>query len=410
MFNSQSICNKLIELNILLNQTEADIVFISETWLKPALPDCCIANLEYWSIWRCDRVNRPGGGVCILTRNATVVASSVSVPCIDRPIDVQICTIDMHLKNCNVRLINVYRPPANDSCVTAVIAMKKLIRCLTDLCDCNLPIVLAGDLNLPNIDWRSPTLIADSESCSVNFSLFATRHAFDQLVSDPTRGRNILDIVLCNESFLIGTVKTCSPFSTSDHCCVRFNINYEDAAKQTSSHQSVASKRVAMPDFRRADWDSIKAHLSHVEWDSVFAQCCSCGDLATRFYDVLYESIEKHVPFTSCGSSHGTRVNMRHTAKVRKLERKKRELWRRLKQFNTPELVSKYRDSCRKYHTAIAAAQSQYENNLIESGNLGRFFRYAKSKFTGKKNVASLLCDNGQLAYEPTDKAMFYHH
>ena len=186
---------------------------------------------------------------------------------------------------------------------------------------------------------------------------------------------------------------------------MRFNINYEDVAKQPSSHQGAVSKAVSMPDFRRADWESIKAHLSDVEWDNVFAQCCSCDDLAIRFYNVLYETIEKCVPFTSCASSHGTRVNMRHSAKVRKLERKKRELWRRLKQFNTPELVSKYRDSCKNYHTAIAAAQSQYENNLIESGDLSRFFRYAKSKFTGKKNVASLLCDNGQFAYEPADKA-----
>ena len=145
MFNGQSICNKLLELNLLLSSDNVDIVCITETWLKSSLPDSCIANTNYWSVFRSDRTDRPGGGVCILTRNATVTASGVKFTPLC--VDIQVCAVDLYINNIFTRLINVYRPPASDGCPVAVEAMKQLLKCLCELCDCSLPVLLAVDFN-----------------------------------------------------------------------------------------------------------------------------------------------------------------------------------------------------------------------------------------------------------------------
>ena len=135
--------------------------------MKPSLPDCCVADTNSWSVWRHDRLGRPGGGACILTRNEAVAVSAVAMPPLN--VDIQLRAIDLHINDSMVRLINVYRPPANDNCSSAVDAMKRFLKCLTALCDCGLPVLLVGDLNLPNIDWCNPVLVSDIDCCSVRF-------------------------------------------------------------------------------------------------------------------------------------------------------------------------------------------------------------------------------------------------
>jgi hypothetical protein len=48
---------------------------------------------------------------------------------------------------------------------------------------------------------------------------------FTQLVQDPTRGDNILDVILCDHPFLIANIEVCECFSTSDHSMVKFTLN-----------------------------------------------------------------------------------------------------------------------------------------------------------------------------------------
>ena len=65
-FNALSIINKRDELDILLKRNEYDIVFISETWLKPFYPDCFLIDTHKFSMIRNDRPIRQGGGVCAI--------------------------------------------------------------------------------------------------------------------------------------------------------------------------------------------------------------------------------------------------------------------------------------------------------------------------------------------------------
>ena len=182
----------------------------------------------------------------------------------------------------------------------AVEAMKQLLKCLCELCDCNLPVLLVGDFNLPSIDWSSPALISDSDCCSVRFSVFTSRHALDQLVSEPTRGRNILDLLLCNEPFLVSTVRTGPPFSTADHSRVEFSINLVDSESHPSVPGAKSSTAPKRPDFKRANWELIQHYMNNVDWDTVFSECCTCSDIERCIYDVLYNCIELYVPSSAC--------------------------------------------------------------------------------------------------------------
>jgi len=42
-----------------------DVLVLTETWLNPSIPDDDIALLHFQQPFRCDRINRLGGGVVI---------------------------------------------------------------------------------------------------------------------------------------------------------------------------------------------------------------------------------------------------------------------------------------------------------------------------------------------------------
>jgi len=218
------------------------------------VPDCAIANLDIFTVWRSDRVSRTGGGVCVITRNATVTASVVHAQNLNADDEAEICTLDLHYAVSCIRLICVYRPPASDTCPNAFKNTKSRVSCLSSLCDCSIPVVLVGDFNLPNVDWSNSCIVSDSDRCSVKFSVFTARHALEQLDIGPTRGCNLLDLVITNEPFMISSVVTGQPFSTSDHCTVSFVLNAgtDDVDVDTDNGCSCFIR----PDFNRADWDS----------------------------------------------------------------------------------------------------------------------------------------------------------
>ena len=69
------------------------------------------------------------------------------------------------------------------------------------------------------------------------------------------------------------------------------------------------------------------------------------------------------------------------------------------------EVASKYRAACVQCRDAVADSERKYEEALVNRGNLGKFYRHAKAKFAGKKNVGSLLDCNGHLTNDPRTKA-----
>jgi len=77
----------------------------------------------------------------------------------------------------------------------------------------NQRVVILGDFNYPEINWsESDTLDAAHpfiESIGNNF-LF-------QLVQEPTRGQNFLDLVLSSDDSIVQTLQVGEPFESSDH-------------------------------------------------------------------------------------------------------------------------------------------------------------------------------------------------
>ena len=99
---------------------------------------------------------------------------------------------------------------------------------LTDTINCiandhkNSTIWVAGDLNLPNINWTDNTISAANYSLTLcnTFLNLLTNHGLMQMNLQPTRNNHILDIFLTNRPALICNVQVIRGISNHGAVCV----------------------------------------------------------------------------------------------------------------------------------------------------------------------------------------------
>lgn len=375
---------------------------VTETFLAPSDSFQLSVEGDVFSVFRKDRTYSSGGGVCILTRDSTITANLVNVP--SAFCDIEVVSIDILNGSTPIRLINVYRPPASDTDSSAIADMEHLINCLQSLSDVDSTVIITGDFNLPKIDWSDPVIMPDVDNCSSLFTVFTKQFVFEQLVTEVTRpsttkdsAGSLIDLVLCNDSFAVNNVSVVAPFSTSDHCAVRFDLCCFSTPPVFSNYEQCFNKY----NFQRADWSSINNALSLVNWADIFAPCDNCDELSYVFYSTIDDCINRFVPRYL---SRGKRQKARYPPSVNKLFRKKLTAWKLYKKFRTTALLSKFKlisSQCRK---AVYQSSLKYEQNIIDSSNIGKFFRYANSKLKAKTSVGSLRMPDGQVTCNPADK------
>jgi exonuclease III len=383
----------------MLNSETLDIICITESWLKPATPDSVIVTNDVYSVFRKDRTDSPGGGVCIILNNKSVQAVKVDIA--PEFSDLDIVCVDIIGTLLPIRLILGYRPPASDSSSESVIFIKHLIKCLNTLCsNVDASIAIVGDFNLPCINWSNLKFATDRDCCSSLFSMFSTRHCLSQLVNEPTRlnhvhNNNLLDIILTNDSFVCD-VAVSTPFSTSDHCSVCFSLLCPVTACSIPDHE--------VRNFAEADWENINIFLTGCDWLSIFDSCETADQCSAAFYLKVNDAVRSFVPLKFFKSSH-TYKHVNYPIHIQKLVRCKVAAWRRYKNFKTLNLLHKYKTISARLQKAIYAHVAKREEDIIKSGNLGKFFRYSNSKFSHKSSIGPLQDSNGNKTINPKDKA-----
>ena len=219
--NARSVVNKLDELHQLLYSGGHDIVFVTESWLHSGVTDGLLDPDCKFRIFRKDRTNSRGGGVCVFIKNCW---QALPVTLTTEFIDLEILCFDLLAFSSRVRFFVTYRPPSYDS--TAIHYLCNVIKCVSSHESENHTNVILGDLNLPKINWSSLSSINDI--LHKQFLSFIVESGYCQLVDFATHNENILDIVLTTDMHLFSYVKPDIPFGTSDHTSVKFTMIFNN--------------------------------------------------------------------------------------------------------------------------------------------------------------------------------------
>jgi hypothetical protein len=397
IFNARSLNNKLVDLHAYLNISEVDILCITETWLKPTTPDSLLINGLNYTVFRSDRITESrGGGVCILINNVKVSAIPVCIP--RKYSHVEVVAIDLLHCSTKVRLFVCYRAPASDNDLAAKSYIVDLCSCIETLMPHDSTVVICGDFNLPSIDWNAidPGFCAN-DTCVGTFLKFYFKHALSQLVLHPTRttmsSSSTLDLILCNDNNFVLNPRVDTPFSSSDHSIVYFNVIHRFC---NTTCDAVSYN------FDRADWHGIYNYLNGIDFKYVFNQCDDINNITSEFYAIIRDCFANHVPAITKSSISWFH---KYPAHIRRKLKRKSIAWRVFKRFHTSDSFVRYKSLASQCRSLIYQHVLNHENNIINSGNTNKFYRYANKKFCVKSAVGPLKNASGVITTEPKAKA-----
>lgn len=151
------------------------------------------------------------------------------------------------------------------------------------------PIIwLSGDFNAPNINWQTLSIPPESPYLNTQQLLLdiIQDYGLSQMVLNPTRLNNILDLFFTNVPNLINNVRVVS--GLSDHDIVQSKIR--------TSILKQASRKI--PLYNKANWEAITNDLQSLEGDicDLISKETNIDKLWEFFSNSILHVIDKHIP------------------------------------------------------------------------------------------------------------------
>ena len=379
---------KIDELRCIVNESNPDIVCITEAWTNPSHSDAFLAIPNFNLVCRYDRkdtLEGAGGGLLIYVR------LSICAPESFQPIYTdfnQCCSIKLPLLYDKfIELCLVYRPHRlyNNDNVDA--NNQKLCDILTSI---PKPCVLIGDFNCSDISWER----SHSGGTSRYFFEAVQDNFFTQHVSFPTHvSGNTPDLVLSSNPNLIIDVTNHGTLGSSDHCMIMV-----DVVGQLISNES--SERV--PDWKNADIAGMVNALSTINWEDQFINL-DAEQKWKKFKEVIDQVQHEHVPLKKRRAQNRP-LWMNHN--IIRTIRRKRRLWKTYSKSKDHDEYVAYKSVEKAVQKSVRNAKRNFERKLAKKAkkNPKEFYSYIKSKSANRESVGPLkegddiLTDDAKMA------------
>ncbi len=117
----------------------------------------------------------------------------------------------------------------------------------TNLITQNKDAIIVGDFNCPNVDWN--LMHGDQEG--IILVEMAEDSLLTQIVNQPTREHNILDLLL------VTNCKVGEKLNGCDHHLIRFNIK---------TRYNIINNMSTVPDYKKVNFNCARDILNHTVW------------------------------------------------------------------------------------------------------------------------------------------------
>jgi hypothetical protein len=388
--NCQSLHNKRLEFQTLIETHKPDIITATESWLNSNVPDSFYFPNQY-EVFRRDRGARGGGIFICVHRKLNATLSSISETS-------EILWADIVLdRNKVLKLAVIYKP---DQLLQPLDELIDQIQCMELDKNISQFVAVCGDLNMPDADWKNPDL--SSHCAQVMRINKLTQLGFHQIVHEATRvtdhSANILDIILTNlpQNFQELSVEE----GIGDHKAILTDINV--------SHKLQKRPKRKIFLFNKADVESLKADLirSLSNFNQEARNCNDMDILFQNFKSAIDSIVQKNVPTKLINDS---RDPPWYNRQIRKHLKKTRKLHSAYKKSMTTESYAAYSNSRRTLNQSKKDAENTFLSSSLDDmlrESQKRFWSYVKFKTKGQySSITTLKSKDGTTLTEPRDKA-----
>lgn len=393
MLNARSLAKPgaIDTLLLYLVSNQMDVAMITESWLSENISSNELSLKGHFNIFRKDR-NSHGGGVLILV-NSIYPCAEVLFPSANS--SSEIVSVDLCFQDSNIRLVCPYFSPTGSADALRQ-RMFELVVNLEHAIEVNHTVVIAGDMNLPLVNWRnwscpaSGTSTEDLESDQsisaiskeVIFLNFCSTSGLKQLVEKPTRlaSDNILDVVLCNDDSVEIMNVFCPPIK-SDHSAICFEV-------QKLKYEESRSDQIVY-DYKRGDYDSIVVSLFCTNWWKFFHKCVDAHEMYERLLEYLYFLRELNVPQRNCSSK-------------RQIDKHIERLMKEIETSTTSCYSEKLQSRLSK---AVRRQRILRESQVVSSENPAAIHKYVAERMSSRDSLAAIKRPDGSMATDDIEKS-----
>ena len=383
--NARSIVNKLDELALYVSEEKPDVIGITETWLHEDILNSEIGFKGY-TVFRKDRISNikiRGGGVMLYISNKF---NAIEVEDLKEDNFPESLWCRLEFEKFKILLGICYRPP--DSAKTNDDSLFNLI---TKACECSKDVIIMGDFNYPQLNWKDDSLL----NISSPFVECLNDNFLTQMVNESTRGDNTLDLLITSNEDFIENVRIEEPFSTSDHKIVRWSIvigrnnNKENDRKQFN--------------YFKGNYDDAKEKIKDIDWQLRFNNL-GIEEMWEEFKNEIFKLRDEFIPIMKSRNSKQKWV----TKEVTKRRRAKEKAWKKYVKSGKSEV--EYNNYLVKLHEANKTnkqAKVEFEKKLASNikKDSKSFFAYVGSKQRTKDKVGPLLNEKGDIVSDHKEAA-----
>ena len=390
--NARDLRNKYTNLQTLFEDENPDVVAITETFLDESISSTEFTP-EGFQCFRKDRnINfyRPGtyvdsnrGGVLLLVRSDLNPILSES-----SKVEAELLWVNITLHSRAEWLLGVcYRPEVDEE------YMLHKIKSSIDEID-NQNVILLGDFNFRNINWRNNTCARELEQSFINC---IEDNLLTQIVDEPTRGRNILDLAFVGDLSAVDDYEIIDPLGNSDHKSVVVNIKCV-VPRVARSHRKVYL-------YSKGDYDNMNQSLKETDWGNTLND----KDLNANwkiFKQEYQDSLDRFVPakMVKPGQRLGFPWTRYRSVKKAKIKCRKAKVKARISKLNADEAIAQRLKQ--DVDTTIEKAKSHYEEKLVTQikDEPKRFYNYARH-FSKTSSSIDVLENEGAKITDDAGKA-----
>ena len=221
-----------------------------------------------------------------------------------------------------------------------------------------------------------------------------------QMVEEPTRGDNTLDLIITSRPNQINRIQVMP--GISDHSAVYAEFDIKPTRKKQTPRK--------VPLYKKASWTGLRHHAEQLANRIAEASCIKTADeLWTMFKEDLTEGIEIFIPhkMTKSRDSHPW-IDLHLKRKIRRRDKAyiaSRKYGRPKDEMKFQELKkSVQRDLRRSYWDYVENIITPQENDTTCYGSMKRFWTFIKHKKADHTGVAPLRVD-GKLVTDAKEKA-----
>ena len=222
--NADSLGNKLKELEVLCCEARPDIIVVTEVKPKNSTHRTTEAQLQLDGYDLYTNLAQGSRGICIYA-GGNLKTSEVKTGSANR----DSIWLDIECEgNHTLRVGGIYRSPSNRPNENK--ELERHLGLMLAHTPTNMDLVIAGDFNLPGVDWNSLHSYRAATHPSTTFLNFFMDNNLTQHVNKPTRHRegqrdSIPDLILTREEETIDEVNYLAHLGKSDHCVITADIN-----------------------------------------------------------------------------------------------------------------------------------------------------------------------------------------